>query len=302
MSSDGVASPTRSDARGKPDVTLVMPSYRRPERLGPLLAAVGRLDPQPAEVIVVAGDGQTAEVAAALGVRVVEVANRNAAASRNAGWRASAGSLVAFLDDDCKPPPAWVRMLADAMARTGAAAVGGPVSNPFPDRRLARVAQTWLDRRLAIGDAEWLPSQNLAVRRHSLDAVGGFDEDLDAYEDVDLSRRLRAAGGRLVYEPGMVVEHEHRLDLRGLMAQHRGYGRGFVQLARKEPGWEQAARAPVSPAGWTRAVSLAIARPVRCAMEMPATSDRLLTLPAFYCREAAFLLGAASEARRTASC
>jgi hypothetical protein len=49
------------------------------------------------------------------------------------------------------------------------------------------------------------------ARRSALDAVGGFDERFFLYmEDVDLCRRMLAVS-RLLYWPGVTVEHVHQM-------------------------------------------------------------------------------------------
>jgi N-acetylglucosaminyl-diphospho-decaprenol L-rhamnosyltransferase len=56
----------------------------------------------------------------------------------------------------------------------------------------------------------------LMVRRSSFDECGGMDERFYPlwFEDVDLCRRLRQRGGRILYEPGVWVEHSggHSLE------------------------------------------------------------------------------------------
>ncbi len=57
-------------------------------------------------------------------------------------------------------------------------------------------------------DVAWVSGAVLIVRRAAFDAGGGFDEGLFLYkEDEDLCLRLRQAGGRVVYEPAIVVRH-----------------------------------------------------------------------------------------------
>ncbi len=59
------------------------------------------------------------------------------------------------------------------------------------------------------GETEWSSAAAWLLRRDAFEAVGGFDENIFLYgEDVDLSWRLRAAGGRLAYVPGVRVRHE----------------------------------------------------------------------------------------------
>lgn len=58
------------------------------------------------------------------------------------------------------------------------------------------------------GPTGWLSGSCLAVRREAFEAVGGFDERYFMYfEDVDLCRRLSAAGWLNVYVPEAVVLH-----------------------------------------------------------------------------------------------
>ena len=50
---------------------------------------------------------------------------------------------------------------------------------------------------------------NAAYRRDTLLKLGGFDESLQTSEDSDVSARIRANGGRIVYVPNAVVKHRH---------------------------------------------------------------------------------------------
>lgn len=55
----------------------------------------------------------------------------------------------------------------------------------------------------------WLPGACLAVHRTMFERIGGFDEPYFLYwEDVDLSRRVEAAGGTLVVRQDLVAVHD----------------------------------------------------------------------------------------------
>ncbi len=57
-------------------------------------------------------------------------------------------------------------------------------------------------------EVAWVSGAAMLVERAAFLAVGGFDERLFLYkEDEDLCLRLRAAGGVIVYEPGVVMCH-----------------------------------------------------------------------------------------------
>lgn len=58
------------------------------------------------------------------------------------------------------------------------------------------------------GPTGWLSGSCLLVRRTAFEAVGGFDTRYFMYfEDLDLCRRLAAAGWQSVFVPSSVVEH-----------------------------------------------------------------------------------------------
>jgi N-acetylglucosaminyl-diphospho-decaprenol L-rhamnosyltransferase len=54
----------------------------------------------------------------------------------------------------------------------------------------------------------WTSGAALMLRRETFRSLGGFDERLFLYkEEEDLCLRLRAAGGAVLYEPGVTVRH-----------------------------------------------------------------------------------------------
>ncbi len=53
----------------------------------------------------------------------------------------------------------------------------------------------------------WLGSGNLFVRRHDFDCIGGFREDLEAAEDVDLCFRLLELDGEIIQDTLVANTH-----------------------------------------------------------------------------------------------
>src|SRR3954451_23899246 len=100
-------------------VSVVVPTYRRPEQLQRCLEALAAQSLAPAEYeIIVADDADDAatrwQVAqfrrqSQRNVSYVHVTGTHGpAAARNAGWQAAAAPLIAFTDDDCLPEPDWL--------------------------------------------------------------------------------------------------------------------------------------------------------------------------------------------------
>ncbi len=73
----------------------------------------------------------------------------------------------------------------------------------------------------------WVSGAALLVRRSAFSAVGGFDERFFLYfEDIDFCLRLWRAGGKVLYDPSLVIRHS-----RGASADT---ARGLAQRAYRE--------------------------------------------------------------------
>ena len=155
---------------------------------------------EPYEIIVAddASTDRTVAVAEAHGARVVRVAHRQIAATRNAGARAARGELFIFVDADTIVAEPVVHAAVEAM-RCGA--VGGGAAVAFePDvPRYARMLIPplgWIYRTLGLAAGCFL-----FCSREAFAAVGGFDETFFGAEEVVMSRALRAIG------PFVILKH-----------------------------------------------------------------------------------------------
>jgi GT2 family glycosyltransferase len=77
---------------------------------------------------------------------------------------------------------------------------------------------------------------NLLVRRAAFSAIGGFTEGIRSGGDLDLCRRLQAAGWRLEFRPEALVHHRHRASLPSLLGAIARYGAGARWLNERYPG------------------------------------------------------------------
>jgi hypothetical protein len=121
-----------------PRVSVVICTYNGARTLHDCLAGTSRLDYPDYEVIVV-DDGSTdgsADIAAEYDATVFRTENCGLASARNTGLAAATGEIVAYLDDDARPDPHWLRYLVLTLERGGHGAVGGP-NVPPPDGPIA---------------------------------------------------------------------------------------------------------------------------------------------------------------------
>lgn len=131
----------------------------------------------------------------------------------------SKGQALLALNHDVEVLPGFLEAAARHLERPGVGAVGGPLF--FPDGRtlwaaggavlwpagavvqFASLRRAWRGR--AVG---FLPGAALALRWEAFLEVGGFDPRFFMYhEDLDLCLRLRRAGWKLWYAPGMAAVH-----------------------------------------------------------------------------------------------
>ena len=234
-------------------VSVVMPVFGTGEGLGERIRRLGDV----AEVVVV-DDHSPVPLAAPEGARLIRhEANRGPGPARQTGLGAISTPLVAFVDDDVELPDSWLAPLLAHLADPAVVAVAPRIAGAPGPGRLARydAAHGALDLGTAPAPVRarsrvaYVPTAVLVARAEAVRAVGGFDPALRTGEDVDLIWRLTEAGGRIRYEPAVVVHHRPRETLSAWLHQRAGYGRSAAPLARRHPG----ALTPVAVSSWSAA-------------------------------------------------
>jgi glycosyltransferase involved in cell wall biosynthesis len=251
-------------------ISVVVCTHRRPQMIAALIDAIGWLDPRPSELVVVDNDpgpDDCRSVVEAAGGRYVLEPRRGLNRARAAGFAAASGDVVAFIDDDCLPPPGWLASCPELFANELVAAVTGPAyaaefateaqfafeqSGGF-DRGLSRRLIDWTTTR-PVGATSAGAGANMAFRRSALTELGGelFPPELDAGTatrsggDFYLLYRVLAAGHRIVYSPASWVLHRHRLDDAALTDAIQGYGVGLASTLWKLLREEGELSAPVA--------------------------------------------------------
>lgn len=221
----------------RPTLSVLIVSWNSREQLvrtlPALLPELGESD----ELIVVdndSGDGTPEAVASLAPAARLLPSGRNAgfAAACNQGAAEARGDLLVILNPDAAPLPgfgeairrpwteergwaAWQALVAD-QGGTRINSAGNPVHFTGivwaggHGRPVSAAPQ---------GPAEVIGALSgacLAIPRRNWEEAGGFPEDFFLYhEDVDLSLRLRLAGGVLGIEPAAVVDHDYEFGASG---------------------------------------------------------------------------------------
>ncbi|MBF0502202.1 MAG: glycosyltransferase [Candidatus Riflebacteria bacterium] len=178
--------------------------------------------------------------------------NRGPAVARNRGIEAATGELILFTDADCRPEPDWLERLAAPFRDPVVKGAKGVYASDQTDL-FARLAQLEFDERFEClasaegGDIDFIDTYAGAYRRRDLVEVGGFDTSFSRAdnEDVDLSFRVKARGGRFVFVADAVVKHRHREGWRNYARLK--FGRGFWRMRVYEKHPEKAGRDSYTP-------------------------------------------------------
>ncbi|HYC03135.1 MAG TPA: glycosyltransferase [Azospirillaceae bacterium] len=220
--------------RNAPLITVIICTHNRAGYLRDAMASIIRQDfPRTDyELLVVdnASTDGTREVVESFRdqgpVRYVHEPRLGLCNARNTGWRAAAGRIAAYFDDDAIALPGWLAAVKEGFDRDrGAGVVGGRVDPIWKGERPAWLSDgiaaslTIVDwgpevKRIEDLDREWVVGANMAIPVVLLEKVGGFHPKLDrvgnnmlSSGDVFLAKKIVEQGHACLYHPGMAIRH-----------------------------------------------------------------------------------------------
>ncbi|MDB5407863.1 MAG: glycosyl transferase family 2 [Rhodospirillales bacterium] len=201
---------------GRPLVTVVIPCHNHGRYLGDAIESVLSQSWPTIEIIIVndgSEDDTAAVIAAHPAIRAITQQRAGLSAARNAGFAASSGSYVAFLDaDDLLLPNAIASGVRELDAHPECAFVSG--GHRYVDDEGAPLGAAVLPAHEVGSYAELLRRNYIEMhatvlyRRQAFAAAGGFDTTLPACEDYDLY--LRLARSATIRHHRSIVAHYRR--------------------------------------------------------------------------------------------
>lgn len=232
-----------------PSATVAVCTRNRAEDLARCLESISKLDDCGHEVLVIDNcprdDSSYQVVSRFPGFRYIREDTPGLDVARNRALKVARNEIVAFIDDDAIPDPAWLKSLLPNFAHPMVMCVTG-MTMPLELETQAQVdferyspfCKGFLRRRWnaencnPVATGQVGAGANMAIRKSIVDEIGGFDEALDAGTatqsggDHEMFARILTRGYEIVYEPKALNWHRHRRTREELKKAVYGYGSG----------------------------------------------------------------------------
>ena len=164
------------------------------------------------------------------------------AAAWNAGILAASGEVVGIVSGHAELGPGYVRSAVDALLRTGADMVGGPV-RAVAEGAIGTAIAIATSTPYGVGGARHhyltepaeVDTVFMGVARRETWLRYPFDEEFVKNQDDELSYRLLDDGGRIVCDPAIESSYRSRSTVCGLWRQYFDYGCWKVRVLQAHP-------------------------------------------------------------------
>ncbi|MDD3345080.1 MAG: glycosyltransferase [Candidatus Omnitrophica bacterium] len=223
------------------DVSIVIPTFNRADKLERCIRSIFAQDyPKEKIEIIIVDDYPQERIRMLIGslstvfpnIVYIPLCRKGPAVARNTGARQAKGSIIAFVDDDCRLESNWVSLILEGLnANPGLAASGGDTLTST--RKTFALVSQFLSTgsvETSVGGREetiFFPTCNAAVRKEIFDAYG-FNEKfpLPGGEDLEFFWRIFKDGYRFVWNRQAKVIHDRDSRLGSFLKQAYSYGRG----------------------------------------------------------------------------
>ena len=234
-----------------PEVSVIMPVHNEAASLDATLASVCSQETDTSIEVIVVDDHSTDNsrsiverwIAQDEHIRLVSSPRRGIPQALNCGLEAARGRYIVRVDGHSVIPPDYVQALLDHVRSDVCEGAGGH-KRAVGHGAFGRAVAAAHGSHFGIGDSKYHYSQRQELVDHIpfgayitelARAIGGWDEGLRTNEDYDFDFRYQQAGGRLLFDPAIVVDWRVRETPARLAHQYYAYGWGKLRTLARHP-------------------------------------------------------------------
>lgn len=184
-------------------IAAVIPTYNNEDVIEECIKSLLNQTRKFDEIIVVdnfSGD-HTAEIARGLGVKVYQVKS-NRSEARNFGAKMTNAEIIAFIESDSVYDENWVEEVLKGFEKYDCVIDRRAVY--APKTFIAKMNDAVFDMRFK----NYKPFSIWAIRKNLFADIGGFNKNLEAFEDVELGDRVIERGHEIFFASKAVQYHK----------------------------------------------------------------------------------------------
>lgn len=241
-------------------VSVIIPCLNEARSIGATIDSIRAQRYQGEYEIIAVDNGSTDDTVKIIldkGARLEHAKKRGPAPAKNEGVKRSKGDIIVFIDGDCVPAEDWLSNMIRGFKNPEIGCVAGEIMSSNKEV-LSRLEEFLINKGHLLQkehvEHHFMPyaaAANAAYKRHVMDKIGLFDENLFSGEDADFSWRMQLfTNYKVTYMPEAVVYHPHESSLKNLFKQKRRHAYGSVMTYKKYKPYRQDEVKPLRRTYW----------------------------------------------------
>jgi glycosyltransferase involved in cell wall biosynthesis len=194
-------------------VSVVIPAYNEEKYIKKSLTSVMNQKVEADEIIVVNNNSRdkTEEIALRMGAKVVREPKQGMISARNRGFDSAKYEIIARIDADVVVPTNWIEQIKKSFKKKNYDAFSGPITfnDLFAKPTSTLPSKIYLESlRVFSRGNRYLMGPNMILKRSIWLKVRKLVnlDDSKVHEDIDLSLNIIKAGGRIGFDPDLIVQ------------------------------------------------------------------------------------------------
>jgi glycosyltransferase involved in cell wall biosynthesis len=234
-----------------PDVAVIMPVLNEENYLEAAVEAVFSQNyPGSISLVLALGPSRdgTSQIAKKIAdkyklVVLLESPTGRTAESLNLAIANCKEEIIVRVDAHSELSSGYIETAVETLQRTGADNVGG-IMAAQGKTKFEKAAAAAMTSKLGVGGAPFHtggqegPAESVYLgvfKREALNRVGGFDPKFTRAQDWEMNHRIRSTGGKVWFNPRLVVTYRPRPNLFRLAKQYFQYGTWRREVMRTHP-------------------------------------------------------------------